>query len=107
MANPYRGEVRLTVGGQELDMRLSLGALVELEEALGADSLLGLVERFESGAFSARDLLTLLAAGLKGAGWHGTLADLRAAEIEGGPVAAAQAAARLLAVSFALPDPSR
>ncbi|MCB1366825.1 MAG: gene transfer agent family protein [Rhodobacteraceae bacterium] len=104
MVNPYRGEVALEVDGQEHVLRLTLGVLAELETDLGAGSLLALVERFETGAFSAGDLLALLAAGLKGGGWNGSIGDLASAEIAGGPVAAARAAARLLAVSFAIGD---
>lgn len=101
MANPYRGEVRLVVDGEARVMRLSLGALAELESAMEADCLVDLVARFEEGRYSARDLLALLSAGL------GVPAvELAAQEIEGGPVAAAQAAARLLAVTFALPEAS-
>ncbi|MEM8786766.1 MAG: GTA-gp10 family protein [Pseudomonadota bacterium] len=101
MANPYRGEVALVVDGQSRVARLSLGALAELEAALEADSLVALVERFETGAFSARDLLRLLSAGL-----GMSLEDLAAAEIDGGPMAAARAAAALLKVTFALPEPA-
>ncbi len=104
MVNPYRGEVSLVLDGQAHVLRLTLGALAELEEALAVGSLLALVERFESGEFSTRDLLALLAAGLKGGGWQGALPDLMTAEIEGGPVGAARIAARLLAVSFSVAD---
>ncbi len=103
MANPYRGEVELVLDGRAQKLRLTLGALAELEEALEAGSVLELVERFESGAFATRDMLALLYAGLRGGGWCGGMAELCAAEIDGGPVGAAQVAARLLAVSFALP----
>jgi hypothetical protein len=43
-------------------------------------------------------------AGLRGGGWRGTAADLLSAEVEGGPVAAARAAAEVLARAFALPE---
>ncbi len=90
------------IDGQAHDLRLTLGALAELEAELATESLLALVERFESGKFSTADLLALLGAGLRGGG--GDVPDLRKAEIRGGPVAAAQVAARLLAVSFSVPD---
>lgn len=106
MVNAYRGEVKLVVDGQAHVLRLTLGALAELEETLEVGSLLGLIERFEGGAFTARDLLALLAAGLKGGGWIGTLPDLHSAEIDGGPVGAARIAARLLAVSFSVDEVS-
>ncbi len=104
MVNPYRGEVSLVVDGQAHVLRLTLGALAELEAELEAQSLLALVERFESGGFTTRDLLALLAAGLRGGGWQGALPDLLAADIEGGPIGAARIAARLLALSFSVSD---
>ena len=63
-----------------------------------------LVERFEAGGFSTRDVLALIVAGLRGGGWGGSASDLIAAEIEGGPLAAARAAAELLARAFMLPE---
>ncbi|MCR9111791.1 MAG: gene transfer agent family protein [Rhodobacteraceae bacterium] len=103
MANPWAGEVALIIDGERHVLKLTLGALAELEAGLGSDTLVGLVERFESGAFSSRDVLALIVAGLRGGGWRGAAADLVAAEIEGGPVAAARAAAQLLARAFAPP----
>ena len=49
-------------------------------------------------------MLALIVAGLRGGGWQGGPGDLLGAEIEGGPVAAARAAAELLARAFALPE---
>lgn len=104
MANPYASEVALVIDGTRHDLKLTLGALAELETHLKAETLLELVTRFESGAFSARDVLLLIAAGLKGAGADYEPARLAEAEIEGGPMAAARAAALLLARAFALPS---
>ena len=98
MENPWRGEVALTVDGEVRVMRLSLGRLAALEARLGDDSLVALVERFECGAFSAGDLLALLAAGL-----GEDEAALAEAEIVGGPLEAARAAAQLLKRTFQLP----
>lgn len=98
MVNPYRGEVELQIGGQAYVMRLTLGALAELEAEMEADSLMDLVQRFETGGFSARDLVLLLKAGLRGGGHEVEL------DVDGGPIAAAQAAAKLLAVTFVVPE---
>ena len=68
MANPMAGEVALVLDGERLVLKLTLGALAELEEALGADSLVALVERFEAGRFRAKDVLAVLLAGLHGGG---------------------------------------
>lgn len=103
-ANPYAGEVSLCINGQAYVCKLTLGALAELEASLGADTLVELVKRFETGRFSTRDVLGLIVAGLRGGGWRGTSADLITADIGGGPVRAAEAAAELLARAFAAPD---
>lgn len=105
MANPWAGEVAVVVDGERRVAKLTLGALAELEAALGTSSLVELAERFESGRFSARDVLMLVVAGLRGGGWRGTAEDLMAAEIAGGPVAAARIAAELLARAFTAPEP--
>jgi hypothetical protein len=104
MANPYAGEVALVIDGQRHVLKLTLGALAELEAALEGDSLVGMVERFESGAFSSRDVLRLIVAGLRGGGWRGQASDLLSAEIEGGAMGAARAAAELLARAFMAPE---
>ncbi|PTE23003.1 hypothetical protein C5F48_04165 [Cereibacter changlensis JA139] len=103
MANPWAGEVAIWLDGQRHVGKLTLGALAELEAALETGSLVDLVERFEGGRFSTRDVLALLVAGLRGGGWQGTAADLRTVEIGGGPVGAARAAAEMLARAFAVP----
>ncbi|WP_417601386.1 gene transfer agent family protein [Pararhodobacter oceanensis] len=104
MANAYAGEVTLIINGTPLALKLTLGALAELEVALGADTLVALVERFEAGRFSARDVMALILAGLHGAGQKLSAEELLQADIEGGALAAARCAGRLLALAFALPE---
>lgn len=94
----------ITINGDRRVMRLTLGALAGLEAELGEPSLVALVERFEGASFSTRDVLALLAAGLAGGGTPMSAEALGAAEIEGGPMAAAKAAAELLARAFAQPE---
>lgn len=103
MANPYAGEVAIWLDGQRHVAKLTLGALAEMEATLESGSMIDLVERFEAGRFSTRDVLALVVAGLRGGGWQGTAADLRTVEIGGGPIAAARVAAELLARAFAVP----
>ena len=104
MANPYAGEVSLTLDGQAHVAKLTLGVLAELETALETETLVALVERFETHRFSTRDVLALIVAGLRGGGWKGSTADLMQVEIGGGPMEAARVAAMLLARAFALPN---
>ncbi len=93
----------LVIDGQPYDLRLTLGALAELEAALQVGSLVEMVERFENGAYSSRDVLAILHAGLKG-GRADPMPDLEHGAIEGGPMRAAQVAAQLLVRAFALPE---
>lgn len=104
MGNPWAGEVTLVIDEERHRLKLTLGALAELEAGLGSDTLTSLVERFESGGFSSRDVLALIVAGLRGGGWQGRSADLLRAEIAGGPMAAAKAAAELLVRAFVVPE---
>jgi hypothetical protein len=103
MANPWKGEVSIIIDGETHRMRLTLGALAELEDGLGTSTLVELVERFESGNYAARDVLALLEAGLRGGQCKVDRTQLLNATIEGGPVAAARAAAELLARAFIVP----
>lgn len=105
MANPWEGEVAIRLNGERHVMKLTLGALAELEAGLEADTLIALVERFEAGDFSTRDVLALIVAGLRGGGWQGGRSDLLTVDIEGGLVEAARLAGQLLARAFAFPDP--
>lgn len=106
MVNPWAGEVALVIDGRAHVAKLTLGALAELEATLESGGLIDLVERFETGRFSARDVLALIVAGLRGGGWQGNATDLARAEIAGGLVGAARIAAELLARAFGPADPA-
>lgn len=103
MINPQAGEAELVINGMTYTLKLTLGALAALEAALQEQTLVDLVQRFEQGRFSARDVLALLAAGLQGGGHVLSHADLAAASIQGGPVQASKVAAELLLRAFAPP----
>lgn len=101
--NPHAGEVALTIDGVRHVAKLTLGALAELEAALGVGSLVELAERFETARFSSRDVLAVVVAGLRGGGWQGSARDLERAQFDGGPLGAAQVAAQLLVRAFGTP----
>lgn len=103
MANPHAGQVTVTLDGEPLVAKLTLGALAELEDQLGEDSLVDLVARFEEGRYASADVLALLVAGLRGGGWRGSREDLLSTDIAGGPVEAGRCAALLLARAFVAP----
>ncbi len=100
MGNPRRGDVAAIFDGKRYTLRLTLGALAELEQAFGADDLVSLASRFEGGRLSARDLLRIIGAGLRGGGL--TLSDEEVAllSVEGGIPAYVRIASDLLAAAF-------
>ena len=103
MANPWTGEVSLTLDGERHTCKLTLGTLAELEDTLGTGTIVDLAQRFEEGRYSTRDVLALVVAGLRGGGWRGSAEDLRTVEIAGGIVEAARVAALLLTRAFSVP----
>lgn len=100
MAITQRGEIEAVIGGETRTLCLTLGALAELEARLQAGDLVGLAERFAGGRVSARDLMAILGAGLRGGGNAVTDDDLARLSIEGGLKGAAEIAARLLKATF-------
>ena len=70
IANRRRGEIAAELDGQEYRLCLTLGALAELEAAYAADDLNALVERFSRGRLSALDMIRMVGAGLRGAGYE-------------------------------------
>jgi hypothetical protein len=100
MANPHRGEVAARIGGRDMTLCLTLGALAELEARLGGGDLVGLGARFAEGRISARDLTAILGAGLRGAGNAMSDDELARLPIEGGVRGAAEIAVKLLTYAF-------
>jgi len=80
MANPWAGEVALWLDGRRHVARLTLGALAEIETGLGLEGLSGLAERMR--ALSARDLMVVLAAVLRGGGERALADDLGRAGVD-------------------------
>lgn len=105
MANRHRGEIEAELGGVHRRLVLTLGALAELESAFGADDLVALAERFATGRMAARDLMRVVAAGLRGAGESVTDAEVAAMTTPGGATGFVAIAAELLAVTFGEPAP--
>ncbi len=68
MANPHRGEISAILDGQIFTLCLTLGALAELEEQLGGQDILALAQRFETGRITAGEAISVIGAGLRGAG---------------------------------------
>ena len=103
MANPQRGEIAAMLDDRRYTLCLTLGALAELEAALGAGDLLALCERFEAGRLSARDAIPVIGAGLRGAGSDVSDEAVAAMKVEGGAAGYVAIVAKLLAATFGDP----
>ncbi|WP_068087682.1 gene transfer agent family protein [Polycladidibacter stylochi] len=66
--NAIRGEIIAKMNGKNQPLLLSLGALAQLETALGCNSLAQLATDLSSGAISAKQIRAVISAGSYGAG---------------------------------------
>lgn len=104
MPNKRRGEVALELGEKRYTLCLTLGALAELEEAFGAEDLMALAERFGEGRLSSRDLITLLAIGLRGGGHAMSDEEVASLPLHDGIEPVASAIAVMLTATFGAPS---
>ncbi|HPE30707.1 MAG TPA: gene transfer agent family protein [Parvularculaceae bacterium] len=79
MTMKFPGETEITINGEKHKLRLTLGALAEMEEALGGD-FASLSERLKSPRVA--DLLIVLHALLVGGGAKLTLELLKASDVD-------------------------
>ena len=101
MPNPQRGEVEIIINGIPHTLCLTLGALAELEQAFASDSLIDILERFQTGKVRARDLILILKAGLRGGGQQASEEDVAEMKFEGGLENTVGIVAELLNATFA------
>ncbi|WP_112663102.1 gene transfer agent family protein [Microvirga flavescens] len=106
MSNKRRGEVALQLGAMRYTLCFTLGALAELEDAFGVQDLMALAERFGTGRLSSRDLLTILAIGLRGGGHSLSDGDVANLPLSEGIAPVAAAIAALLVATFGTQDAS-
>src|ERR1700704_4548973 len=100
MPNKHRGEIEAEIGGDRHTLVLTLGALAGLESAFAANDLVALAERFGSGRLSARDLVRIIGAGLRGAGETVSDDEVAAMTVDGGAAGYLRIAAELVARTF-------
>jgi hypothetical protein len=100
MPNHHRGEIAAEIGGTRRTLVLTLGALAELEAAFGATDLGALAERFGAGRMSARDLVRIIAAGLRGAGESVSDDDVARMSVPGGAADYVRIAVALIEATF-------
>jgi len=104
MPNRHRGEIEAEIGGARRRLLLTLGALAELEAAFGATDLPALAERFGTGRLSARDLVSIIAAGLRGAGETVSDDEVARMAVAGGAAGYVRIAADLISATFGVEE---
>jgi Phage tail tube protein, GTA-gp10 len=104
MANARRGDVAVMIGGEPRVMRLTLGALAELETGFGVEDLTALGVRFAEGKLKSADLIALLGAGLRAGGLSVADRDVGGLDFDGGLHGAIAAVAQLLTLTFGVAE---
>lgn len=84
MPNTIRGDSELVAGNRHYTMRLTLGALAEIEHALGVDSLGDIAARLKTLATS--DIAAVASALLRGGGHDVSAADMLALDCDLGAI---------------------
>lgn len=105
-ANRRRGEIEAVIDGERRILCMTLGALAELETAFGVGNISDLAQRFEGGKVGTRDVMAIIAAGLRGGGNLVEDADVSDCRVEGGIAGAIRLAARLLDSAFEDGEPT-
>lgn len=100
-ANRQRGEIEAMIDGERRILCMTLGALAELETAFGVDNIADLAGRFAGAKVGTRDVMAIIAAGLRGGGNVIDDGELLECRVEGGIGGAIGLAARLLNSAFA------
>ena len=86
--------------GERRILCMTLGALAELETAFGVDNIADLAGRFAGGKVGTKDVMAIIAAGLRGGGNVIDEDELVDCRVEGGIGGAINLAARLLESAF-------
>ena len=100
MSNPYRGEIHAILDGRSYTLCLTLGALAELEQRLGASDLVAMAERLSTNRISARDILLIIGCGLRGGGNAFDDSEVANLKVSDGLAGYVRIAALLLAATF-------
>lgn len=106
MVNKRRGEIAAELDGKQWKLCLTLGALAELESAFDAADLVALGARFSTGKLSAKDMIAVITAGLRGGGHEVQSGDVAKMQTEGGLTQLADIVVRLLSATFRESNPT-
>ena len=105
ITNRYRGEITATLDNRQWQLCLTLAALAELEAKLQEQDITALAKRFSSGRLSARDMLIIIAVGLRGGGHDVSDEEVGEMRCDNGVAGYANIVVELLAATFSQTSP--
>ena len=100
MVNPKRGELQLTLGKEVLTARLSIDAIIRIEQSVGG-SVVQLAQRLSEGKATVLEVVSVLAPAIKGGGNKFTDKELRQKVWDAGLIDGMRCAGEVLIVALA------
>ena len=95
MTNPLKGEIEVELGGQNYKARLTIDAIVSIEQAVGC-GIIKLATKMSEGDISVGDMMAVLLPALRGGGNDLQAKDISRIIQEAGIVKSTQVVANLL-----------
>lgn len=95
MTNPLKGQIKLTLAGTDYNARLSIDAIVKIEQAVGC-GIIKLANKMAEGDIAISDVLAVLLPALRGGGNDFQMKDVTKIVQEAGIVPATSAVATLM-----------
>jgi hypothetical protein len=96
MANPLKGEIKVSLNNKEYKTRLTIDALMQIEDALG-QGIIKVAQRMGEGDVRIKDLTTVLLPALRGGGNDLQQSDINKLVQDAGIVESTKVVATLLA----------
>lgn len=102
MTNPLKGEIELNIGGTEYKARLTIDAIMQIEQSVGC-GIIKLAQRMAEGDVRVSDIIHVLTPALRGGGKNMQPKDVSAIITNVGIIEATTAVATLLTSSISPP----
>ena len=105
MPNPLKGEIDLDIGGENYKARLTIDAIIRIEQAIGC-GIIKLAQRMADADISVTDVTSVLTAALRGGGNDVTTKEVHKIITNAGIIEATTAVATLLTAAISPTDDS-
>jgi len=103
MTNPLKGEIEIELGSETYKARLTIDAIVSIEQAVGC-GIIKLATKMSEGDISVSDMMAVLLPALRGGGNDFTQKDISKIIQQAGIVSATTAVANLITTVLTVDD---